>query len=311
MMMAMVPAPDRPVTLRDAETARHIARTAAKGTPGDRQPTLEHLLAAFEESVPTPQARARVAAALGLAGVRTVPDLEHAEPGSRVSLTFTGTAGPSPSRSAAAGRALTGIAVLAAFIGAMALASGIGGDGERADVLPATATTPTTATATTPAVTTTPTTAQPTTTGERIEDEAVTTESKAITDAAKRAEQAEAEREAERRAAARKREIGRRVARRRAAARRAAAARRGVTVRVTPVSATYLCVDDGSGKRLFAGTLTSRRTFKAKEIRLNVGLASTRVTINGKPYRLSGSPSGVSITRKRVVPLALGARPCS
>lgn len=304
MMMAMVPAPDRPVTLRDAETARHIARTAAKGAPGDRQPTLEQLLAAFEESVPTPRARARVAAALALVGVSTVPALEHAEPGSRVSLTFTGPTGPAPSRSTAARRALTGIAVLAAFIGAMALASGIGGDGERADVLPATATTTTTTTTTAPVVATTPTAPAA---GGRVEDEAVTTETKAITDAARRAEEAEAER----RAAARTREIGRRVARRRAAARRAAAARRGVTVRLTPVSATYLCVDDGAGKRLFAGTLTSRRTFTAKEIRLNVGLASTRVTINGRPYRLSGSPSGVSITRRRTVALALGARPCS
>jgi hypothetical protein len=82
-------------------------------------------------------------------------------------------------------------------------------------------------------------------------------------------------------------------------------------VRISPPSPTYLCVDNGAGKQLFAGTLSSPRTFKGKQIRLNIGLASTRVTINGKPYRLSGSPAGLNITRRRVVPLALGGRPCS
>ncbi len=57
----------------------------------------------------------------------------------------------------------------------------------------------------------------------------------------------------------------RRARARRAAARRAAARRRRarapVTVRVTPAAPTFLCVEDGAGRRLFSGNLTAPRTF--------------------------------------------------
>ena len=49
---------------------------------------------------------------------------------------------------------------------------------------------------------------------------------------------------------------------------------------------------------LFSGTLSQRRRFRAALLRFNVGLASTRVLINGKPYPLSGSPTGFEVTRK-------------
>ena len=45
---------------------------------------------------------------------------------------------------------------------------------------------------------------------------------------------------------------------------------------------TFLCVE-GDGKQLFNGTLTGARTFRARVVRLNIGLGpSTRVTANGK-----------------------------
>src|SRR5205823_4803258 len=79
----------------------------------------------------------------------------------------------------------------------------------------------------------------------------------------------------------------------------AAAARRLVTVRVDATGRpTFLCVDDGAGDRLFAGTLSGKQTFKGKRIRLNVGVQFTRVTVNGQPVRLAGSPAGLAITRK-------------
>lgn len=295
--------PDEPVPLRDAEIARHIARAAAKGAPGDRRPTLEQLLAAFQEPVPTPQARHRVTAALRLAGIRTEPSVEDAPPGSRVALHFTGV--DAPSSGTAVRRALAGVAVLAAFIGAMALASGLGGDDERLDTLPETgtletttepgATTPTTTApaATTGTGTTATRTAAPTTTGATTTTTAPTRTTSATT---KRTSTTTSSRTS--------------AARRRAAARRAAARRR-VSVRLTPAGPTYLCVDDGAGRTLFTGTLTSRRTFRGRRIRLNVGLASTRVAINGRPYRLRSSPAGVDITRERIRLLPLGQRPCS
>jgi hypothetical protein len=90
-----------------------------------------------------------------------------------------------------------------------------------------------------------------------------------------------------------------------------AAARRRVTVRLTAAQPTFLCVD-GDGHELFNGTLTGARSFRARVIRLNVGLgATTRVTANGKPVPLTGSPTGVEITPKRQTFLALGSRPCA
>ena len=62
---------------------------------------------------------------------------------------------------------------------------------------------------------------------------------------------------------------------------------------------------------MFSGTLTGKKVFRAKRVRMNIGLASTRVTVNGNPVRLDGSPAGLDITRKGGArSLALGQRPC-
>jgi hypothetical protein len=83
-----------------------------------------------------------------------------------------------------------------------------------------------------------------------------------------------------------------------------------VTVRLNASQPTFLCVD-GDGRRLFDGTLTGSRTFRARVVRLNVGLGpTTTVTANGKAVPLSGSPTGVQITPTKQSFLALGARPC-
>ena len=75
-----------PVPVRDLEVADRIARAVRGGRPADRTPTVEQLVAAFGEAEPTADARRRVARALALAGVATVPDLVEATPGQRVML---------------------------------------------------------------------------------------------------------------------------------------------------------------------------------------------------------------------------------
>jgi hypothetical protein len=248
-------------------------------------------------------------------GVR--PDLLNAEPGQRLMLLPPG-AGMNRSR----GRALAGLAGLVAILGlAVGAAALVGGgtDGQRAsDDLPADQ-----ASLTVPASTATPATTQTTDTAARTTPSAATgsTTTPAETGTVPATETATetvptdttatTPTAAEIKAKRHQRAV--RIRRERAARQRAAAAKRTVTVRVDAgARPTFLCVDDGAGHQLFGGTLTGRKTFKGKRVRLNVGLASTRITVNGNPVRLDGSPAGLDITRKGGArELPLGNRPCS
>jgi hypothetical protein len=312
--------PEEPeVPLADAAIATEIAQAAARGRGADRAPTLEQLLAAFGEPEPTPEARRRVGAALRVAGMGVRPDLLNAEPGQRLLLLPPG-AGGSPTRGRAiGGLAALGAVVAAAAIGAMLMGGGNGGGGRRAaDDLPAETSTfpitPAGATTTTTTPDTTATTgASPapaatdtgTTPADTTPAQTGTTPTTPDTTTTPADDQAAAAERRRRRAA--------QVKHRRAEAqRRAAAARKAVTVRVdASVRPTFLCVDDGHGKTLFSGTLTGKKAFRARRVRLNIGLASTRITVNGNPVRLDGSPAGLDVTRKggaRALPL--GNRPC-
>jgi hypothetical protein len=263
-----------PVPLGDLEVADRIARAVRRGRAADRRPTVEQLVAAFRETEPTPGARRRAARALALAGVAAVPDLLEAAPGERVALEVR-----RPRKRRAL---LVGLLALAAlFAAAAALASQVGhGDNSASDL---------------PAGTTTAAPPPPPTT---------TTEPPATAEPQPSA--------AERQRARRTRE--RRARERRARERRArarATARRRVTVRVTATAATFLCVD-GDGRRLFDGTLSGSRTFRARVVRMNVGLGpTTRVTANGRAVPLTASPTGVQITPRGRGFLPLGARPCA
>jgi New glue family protein len=276
-----VPAADpEPVPIGDLEVADRIARAVRRGGPAERRPTIEQVVAAFGEGEPTPDARRRAARALALAGVATVPELSEAAPGRRVVLEV---------RRTRKRRALFfGVLALAALILAAAAVAGtvdFGNEETVADLPAGTTPIPTTTDApstTTPVAitTTTATTPQPTA--------------------------------AQRRGARRARE--RRARERRARERRArarAAARRRVTVRVNATLPTFLCVD-GDGQRLFDGTLSGSRTFRAREVRMNVGVGpSTHVTANGQAVPLTASPTGVAITPRARTFLPLGARPCA
>jgi hypothetical protein len=90
------------------------------------------------------------------------------------------------------------------------------------------------------------------------------------------------------------------------------AAPRQVVVRLVPgPQASYLCVDHGPGTPTIETTLASPQTFKGKRVRLNVGLNSVSVTINGKPFALASSPSGYDISLKGRAYLPQGQRPCA
>lgn len=303
--------PSSEVPLADAAIATEIAQAAARGRGADRAPTLEQLLAAFGEPSPTPAARARVAAALRVAGMGVRPDLASAEPGQRLMLLP-----PGVSEGRSKGRALLGVAGVAlVLVAAAAGASLLQGDGDDgggnvASNLPAETTTSapgttSTAAATEPAPAETAATTETATTP--ADTTATATTTTAGEDDADAQAQAEAEAAAERRrkaAAKRKREA--------AAKRKAAAASKAVTVRVDATGRpTFLCVDDGSGKVLFSGTLDGKQVFRSRRVRMNVGLKSTQVTVNGVPVVLDGSPAGLDITRKGGArPLPLGNRPC-
>jgi hypothetical protein len=269
-----------PVPVGDLEIADRIAKAVRRGRAADRHPTLEQLLAAFGESEPSVEARRRVGRALALAGVATAPDLVEAAPGQRVTLEVRGQ-----------GKRhvlLIGLAALALLLGAVAaLASTLDtSSSENAGDLPAGTGTTTTA----PSRTTTADTTTQSTTASTPKQPSAAERRKQQRAAARRARQ---KRERERQAAAR------------------AAARRRVTVRLVATQPTFLCVD-GDGRRLFNGTLSGSRTFRAREVRLNVGLGpTTRVTANGRAVPLTSSPVGIALTPKGSTLLARGTRPCA
>ncbi|HEU4976411.1 MAG TPA: hypothetical protein VFT50_15060 [Baekduia sp.] len=290
---------DPEVSLGDAGIAAEIARAAARGRGPDRTPTLEQLLAAFGEREPTAAARRRVAAACRVAGMGVRPGVMEAEAGQRLLLLPPGAA-----VGRGRGRALIGLLAVAVVLivaaGAAALVGGSGGD-RASDSLPAAVSTASTATVTTaapvPATTETAITGTTESVGTQGPDTPPTTTT------------------ADDEAAAARRER-RRKARQRAKRRQQAAAaerHRDVEV-VVDASArpTFLCVDDGHGRQLYGGTLSGRETFRAPEVRLNVGLSSTVVTVDGHQVPLPGSPAGLEISRSGgVQSLPLGQRPCA
>jgi hypothetical protein len=87
---------------------------------------------------------------------------------------------------------------------------------------------------------------------------------------------------------------------------------RQVVVRLVPGDQpSYLCVDHGPGTPTTETTLSSPLTFKGKRVRINVGLSTVHVTVNGKPFALAGSPSGYDIGVKNRAYLPQGSRPCA
>jgi len=98
--------------------------------------------------------------------------------------------------------------------------------------------------------------------------------------------------------------------------RRAAAANpSGVNVRVAPVAPTYVCVDSGPGTAVvFENTLDAPKAFRNSErVRINLGLRSAAVTLNGEPVTIeeSGEPIALELTRDGSSEIAAGEAPCA
>jgi hypothetical protein len=284
-----------PVPVRDLEVADRIAKAVRGGKAADRTPTIEQLVAAFGEGEPTLEARRRAARALALAGVAAVPDVLEVAPGQRLTLEVR--------HVRKLGALVAGILALVLLFAAVAAAATQldFSDDNAASSLPAdsSATGPTTATNT---VTQEPTSTDTTSTA---------TTATATTAAPTTSTAVPATASARRRA---KRQRQRRAREKAARARRAkakAAARQRVTARLNASAATFLCVE-GDGRQLFNGTLTGARTFRARVLRLNIGLGpSTRLTANGKVVPLTASPTGLELTPKTRRFLPLGQRPCA
>jgi cytoskeleton protein RodZ len=86
-----------------------------------------------------------------------------------------------------------------------------------------------------------------------------------------------------------------------------------VTLRVAPVDATYVCVDDGRGKVVFEGIIEDPRTFHGKRLRINLGKRSAKVRVNGKrvPITPGAEPVGFAFTPRGEKELPSGQRPCA
>ena len=87
-----------------------------------------------------------------------------------------------------------------------------------------------------------------------------------------------------------------------------------VSLRVTPATPTYICVDRGAGTPvIFENTIDGTQTFRGKRLRVNLGKRDVRLRMNGKPVRVTPGPDpvGFAFTPGRSRELPLGERPCA
>jgi transcriptional regulator with XRE-family HTH domain len=89
---------------------------------------------------------------------------------------------------------------------------------------------------------------------------------------------------------------------------------RRVSVRVTPTTPTYVCVDRGAGTPvLFEDTIDSAQTFRGKRVRVNLGKRDVQLMMNGKPVQVTPGPDpvGFAFTPRGSRELPSGERPCA
>src|SRR5215210_699076 len=88
---------------------------------------------------------------------------------------------------------------------------------------------------------------------------------------------------------------------------------RRVSVRVTPATPTYICVDRGPGTPVvFENTIDSPQTFRGKRVRVNLGKRDVQIRMNGKPVEVTPGPDpvGFAFTPRGRRELPVGQRPC-
>lgn len=89
---------------------------------------------------------------------------------------------------------------------------------------------------------------------------------------------------------------------------------RRVSVRVTPSTPTYICVDRGPGTPVvFENTIDSAQTFRGKRVRVNLGKRDVQIRMNGKPVKVTPGPDpvGFAFTPRGSRELPVGQRPCA
>jgi cytoskeletal protein RodZ len=93
---------------------------------------------------------------------------------------------------------------------------------------------------------------------------------------------------------------------------------RNVRLRVTPQSATYLCVDRGpETETIYEQTTSEPETFRGRRVRLNAGNASVRLEVNGERVRVPASPDPIGYDFRvrggevQTDTIELGERPCA
>jgi cytoskeleton protein RodZ len=87
-----------------------------------------------------------------------------------------------------------------------------------------------------------------------------------------------------------------------------------LTLKVQPVTPTYVCVNRGPGTPIiFQGILSAPQTFKGRKLRINLGKTSVQLLLNGKPYPTGGgaTPVGFEFSSKGSKPLPVAERPCA
>jgi cytoskeletal protein RodZ len=87
-----------------------------------------------------------------------------------------------------------------------------------------------------------------------------------------------------------------------------------VSLRITPATPTYVCVDHGVGTPVvFENTIESAQTFRGKRIRVNLGKRDVQLRMNGKPVKVTPGPDpvGFAFTPRRSRELPSGERPCA
>jgi cytoskeleton protein RodZ len=89
---------------------------------------------------------------------------------------------------------------------------------------------------------------------------------------------------------------------------------RRVSLRVTPATPTYVCVDHGPGTPVvFENTIDSPQTFRGKRVRVNLGKRDVQLRMNGKTVKVTPGPDpvGFVFTPRRTRELPNGERPCA
>jgi cytoskeleton protein RodZ len=89
---------------------------------------------------------------------------------------------------------------------------------------------------------------------------------------------------------------------------------RRVSLRVTPTTPTYICVDHGAGTPVvFETTIDSAETFRGKRVRVNLGKRAVELRMNGKPVPVTPGPDpvGFAFTPRGSRELPSGERPCA